>query len=209
MLDPALKHYIETEILPRYTTFDKAHRLDHVRTVIARSLALATRYGADEAMAYTVAAYHDTGLAVERARHHLISGEILAGDLHLRQWFTEEQIAAMRAAVEDHRASSAHAPRSLYGRIVAEADRQIDPPTIVRRTIQYGLAHYPTLDRAGHYARMCAHLTEKYGEGGYLRLWLNEPENRARLTELRALIDDTQRLRSLFDRIYDEERNAE
>lgn len=209
MIDPELRQYIETEILPRYAAFDKAHRQDHARTVIARSLALAARYGADEAMAYTVAAYHDTGLAVERNSHHLISGEILTRDIHLRRWFNEEQIAVMREAVEDHRASSAHAPRSLYGCIVAEADRQIDPQTIVRRTIQYGLAHYPELDRAGHYARMYAHLTEKYAEGGYLRLWLDEPENKARLNELRLLIGTPQRLRPLFERLYDEERGEE
>lgn len=209
MIDPELERYIETEILPRYDTFDKAHRRDHVQTVIARSLALAKQYNADTAMAYTIAAYHDTGLAVERERHHLISGEILSNDPHLHRWFTEEQLTVMREAVEDHRASTTHPPRSLYGRIVAEADRQIDPQTIVRRTIQYGLAHYPELDRTGHYDRMCAHLAEKYAEGGYLHLWLDEPENRARLSSLRTLIGDKAELQALFNRIYDEERNAE
>lgn len=151
--DPSLVAYIEAEIIPRYEHFDRAHGTDHVRTVIAQSLALAARYDVDTDMVYTVAAYHDTGLANGRERHHIDAGRILAEDAELRRRFTEEQIGIMREAVEDHRASSDHPPRTIYGRIVAEADRVIDPATIVRRTVQYGLANYPALDREGHYAR--------------------------------------------------------
>lgn len=42
----------------------------------------------------------------------------------------------MREAVEDHRASSDHEPRSIYGKIVAEADRIIDTDTTLRRTVR-------------------------------------------------------------------------
>ena len=111
----------------------------------------------------------------------------------------------MREAVEDHRASSDHAPRSIYGRIVAEADRCIEPLTILRRTIQYGLAHYPQLDRQGHYDRFAEHLRKKYADGGYLRLWLRESDNARRLEELRAWIRTPNSLREAFDRIFDEE----
>ena len=134
--DPSLVTYIEAEIIPRYEHFDRAHGTDHVRTVIAQSLALAARYDVDTDMVYTVAAYHDTGLANGRERHHIDAGRILAEDAELRRRFTEEQIGIMREAVEDHRASSDHPPRTIYGRIVAEADRVIDPATIVRRTVQ-------------------------------------------------------------------------
>lgn len=204
-MNPELEQYIEREILPRYEGFDAAHRTDHVRTVIAQSLALARNCDADPDMVYTVAAYHDTGLAFGRERHHLDAGRILAEDAALRRWFTEEQIATMREAVEDHRASSGHAPRSIYGRIVAEADRTIVPETIVRRTVQYSLTNCPELDREGHFARCRGHLVEKYGEGGYLRLWMAESDNARRLEELRAILRDREELRRLFDRIYDEE----
>lgn len=204
-----LQQYIEREILPRYETFDAAHRTDHVRTVIAQSLALAKNYDVDPNMVYTVAAYHDTGLACGRERHHLDAGRILAEDATLRRWFSEDQITTMREAVEDHRASSAHAPRSIYGRIVAEADRVIEPETIIRRTVQYGLANYPTLDREGHFARCRAHLAEKYGEGGYLRLWIAESDNARRLEELRAVIRDEATLRKTFDAIFDVEKEKE
>ncbi len=200
-----LKAYIEAEIIPRYESFDAAHRTDHVRTVIAQSLDLARHYDVDTEMIYTVAAYHDTGLVRGRELHHIHSGEILLADTTLRRWFTEAQLAVMRDAVEDHRASSDHAPRTIYGRIVAEADRCIDPATVIRRTVQYGLAHYPALDRKRHFERCLAHLQKKYAEGGYLRLWIPESDNARRQEELRTLIRDEARLRETFDTIFDRE----
>lgn len=208
-MNKELERYIEQEIIPRYEHFDRAHGTDHVRTVIAQSLALAAHYDVDTDMVYTVAAYHDTGLVNGRERHHIDAGRILAEDAELRRRFTEEQIRVMREAVEDHRASSDHAPRTIYGRIVAEADRVIDPATIIRRTVQYGLANYPALDREGHYARCREHLQKKYAEGGYLRLWIAESDNARRLEELRAIIRDPQRLRKLFDETFDAETASE
>lgn len=208
-MNKELERYIEQEIIPRYEHFDRAHGTDHVRTVIAQSLALAAHYNVDTDMVYTVAAYHDTGLVNGRERHHIDAGRILAEDAELRRRFTEEQIGVMREAVEDHRASSDHAPRTIYGRIVAEADRVIDPATIIRRTVQYGLANYPALDREGHYARCLDHLQKKYAEGGYLRLWIAESDNARRLEELRTIIRDPQRLRKLFDETFDAEAASE
>ena len=202
-MNRALHTYVETEILPRYEAFDAAHRGDHARTVIARSAELATHYEVDSDMVYVIAAYHDIGLADGRERHHIRSGELLAADPALRRWFTEEQIAVMREAVEDHRASSGREPRSLYGRIVAEADRCIDVETVLRRTVQYGLEHYPALDREGHYARCCDHLRQKYAEGGYLRLWIPFSDNARCLEELRALIRTPHLLRRRFEALYD------
>lgn len=200
-----LAAYIESEIIPRYTSFDKAHRIDHVRTVIRQSLCLAAHYEVDTDMVYTIAAYHDTGLVAGRQRHHLVSGEILMADTELHRWFSEPQLLLMREAIEDHRASSEHEPRTIYGRIVAEADRCIDAETILRRTVQYGLAHYPELDRLGHYLRCRDHLARKYAEGGYLRLWIPQSENTRRLAELRRLVRDKERLRMWFDTIYEQE----
>ncbi len=207
--DPSLVAYAEAEIIPRYEHFDRAHGTDHVRTVIAQSLALAAHYDVDINMVYAIAAYHDTGLAYGRERHHIDAGRILAEDAEVRRRFTGEQIEVMREAVEDHRASSDHAPRTVYGRIVAEADRVIDPATIIRRTVQYGLANYPALDREGHYARCLDHLQKKYAEGGYLRLWIAESDNALRLEELRTIIRDPQQLRRLFDETFDAETATE
>ena len=133
-----IMRFVETQILPRYTHFDKAHNLTHVNSVIKRSVDMARQMGADINMAYVIAAYHDLGLEGPRAIHHLTSRRILSSDARLRKWFTPEQIRIMSEAVEDHRASASHAPRSLYGKIVAEADRDITTDNVIRRTIQFG-----------------------------------------------------------------------
>lgn len=205
-MNSTLRNYIEQEIIPRYEAFDAAHRVDHVRTVIVQSRALATHYDVDPAMVYVIAAYHDLGLEAGRERHHLRSGEILRADPVLHNYFTQEQIETMAQAVEDHRASAEHEPRTIYGRIVAEADRCIDAATVVRRTVQYGLDHYPALTRDEHFDRCRDHLLRKYADGGYLRLWIAESDNARRLEELRAVIRDGEALRSLFDELYDAER---
>ena len=202
-----IQEYIEQEILPRYAEFDRAHSIDHARTVIAESLALAAHYKVDQRMLYVAAAYHDLGLCEGREFHHIASGKIIRADERLRQWFSEEQIEIIAYAAEDHRASSKHEPRSIYGRIVAEADRVIDPEVTLRRTVQYGLNNYPQLDNEGQFARFCAHLQEKYAEGGYLRLWIPESKNSKRLTELRRIISNPKQLKEIFDRLLAEEQH--
>lgn len=195
-----LREYVEREIIPRYDEFDAGHRRDHVMTVIEQSLELAQYYDVDINMVYAVAAYHDTGLVDSRERHHIASGEIVKADESLRQWFSEEQIVIIAEAVEDHRASNKNVPRSIYGKIVAEADRLIDRATIVRRTIQYGLAHYPHLDKDGHYNRFVEHMNEKYAEGGYMKLWIPESPNAQRLRDFQQKIKSDKELRLLFEK---------
>lgn len=203
-MNTGLTLYIEREILPRYNGFDKAHREDHARMVIAQSLDIARHYALNMEMVYTIAAFHDLGLAIDRKTHHLESGRKVREDQRLHEWFTPEEIETMAQAVEDHRASSDHEPRSIYGKIVAEGDRYIEPEKIIERTVQYGLDHYPELDKEGHWQRTLDHLHEKYGEGGYLKLWFSESPNVERLNSLREIIKDEPRLRRIFDRIYNE-----
>lgn len=200
-----LVEFIETNILPQYADFDKAHGLAHVSSVIKRSVELASGIGADINMAYTVAAYHDLGMAGPRAIHHITGGRILARDARLKRWFTADQINVMKEAVEDHRASASHAPRSVYGKIVAEADRDLSPQTVLRRAVQFGLSHYPELDEEKQWLRFQKHIDEKYSPHGYIKLWIPGSENERKLKELRSYISDTALLREMFDTIYKEE----
>jgi uncharacterized protein len=201
-----LVEFIESQILPRYADFDKAHNMEHVTRVIRRSLDMARKTGADLDMAYTIAAYHDLGLSGPRAVHHLAGGKILMSDARLKRWFSAEQLQMMKEAVEDHRASASRSPRSIYGKIVAEADRDIEPETVIRRTIQYGLANYPELDTEGHWQRFMKHMDEKYSVNGYIRLWIQGSENERKLNELRQLIAEPEKMRPIFDRLFTEEK---
>ena len=212
----SLEKYIYEEIVPRYAAFDPAHRQDHALTVISQALKLlenmpecpetgfaVKRSETDRNILLAAAAYHDLGLINGRERHHLDSGIIIRSDKKLRQWFCEDEIEIIAQAAEDHRASGKSAPRSIYGMLVAEADRVIEGETIIRRTLQYGLEHYPDLDREGHITRAICHLHEKYGRGGYLKLWIPWSDNASRLSDLQDLIEDPDGIKHEAERILD------
>lgn len=198
--------YIYEVLVPKYAGFDAAHKEDHALTVINQAMKLmddrevwlsgqpetAGKWSAeiDRQVLKMAAACHDLGLVNGRDRHHLDSGVIIRNDETLGKWFTTEQIETIAQAAEDHRASGTSEPRSIYGKIVAEADRVIDTETIIRRTLQFGQKHYPDLNRDEHIGRAVEHLKEKYGRGGYLKLWIPWSDNARRLHELQDLIAD-------------------
>lgn len=199
-MNAAIVDYINSEIIPRYDSFDEAHQREHAQMVIDRALSLCKYYPVNKEMVYVSAAYHDLGLAQGREHHHLVSGEILRNDQVLRAWFSEEEIELMAQAAEDHRASAKHSPRSIYGKIIAEADRLIDVKTVVLRTLLYGRKHYPELSLELQCERAIQHLHEKYGPQGYLKLWIPESPNALAMRDLHALIADELRLRMyVFD----------
>jgi uncharacterized protein len=157
----------------------------------------------DRMLLMMAAACHDLGLVNGRENHHLDSGIIIRRDTRLRNWFSEEEIETIAQAAEDHRASGKGAPRSIYGMIVAEADRVIEGDTIIRRTIQYGQKHYPDLCREEQIERAVAHLKEKYGRGGYLKLWIPWSDNAVRLNALQDVIADDKAVREKVAEILD------
>lgn len=207
----SLERYIFNEIVPKYSSFDTAHKEDHALTVISQAMNLLEKMPEDvrnvqeinEEILFTAAACHDLGLVNGRERHHLDSGTIIRSDARLREWFTQEQIETIAQAAEDHRASGKSEPRSLYGMLVAEADRVIDGETIIRRTIQFGFTNYPGLDREGHIRRAIDHLREKYGRGGYLKLWIPWSDNAVRLNALQDIIADDSAVYRETVRIYE------
>lgn len=204
-----LMEFVEKEILPRYSSFDRAHGLSHVNRVIVRSVRLARQLGADVNMAYATAAYHDLGLEGPRAVHHITSGKIVQADQRLRRWFSADQIKIIKEAVEDHRASASHAPRSIYGKIVAEADRDLEPESVFRRTVEFGLDHYPEKSKEEQWRRFCSHIAEKYAVNGYIKLWIPGSDNEKQLNIIRQTAADTSELRRIFERIFKELRIEE
>lgn len=216
----SLKRYIFNEIVPKYAGFDPAHREDHAITVTDQAMELLDRMPSwlseqtadekaqwgtvpDREVLFTAAACHDLGLVNGRERHHLDSGMIIRSDSRLREWFSDEQIETIAQAAEDHRASGKSAPRSIYGMLVAEADRVIDGETIIRRTLQFGFTNYTSLDREGHIIRAIGHLREKYGRSGYLKLWIPWSDNAISLSALQDTIADDSAIYRETARIYD------
>ena len=198
--------FIEHNILPRYTAFGKSHGLQHVNRVIKKSIELANYTGADINMVYVIAAYHDLGMSGPRAIHHLTGGKILSNDSRLKKWFNADQLKIMKEAVEDHRASSSHTPRTIYGKIVAEADRDLELDVVFSRAIQYGLENYPELNKEQQWKRFEAHMNEKYSRNGYIHLWIPGSPNAKKLKNIQETIDNKTILRAKFEALYAKEK---
>lgn len=203
-VNPEITSYIQQTIIPQYSCFDKAHNLEHVNKVIQNSLSIATDYDVDINKVYVVAAYHDLGLRQGRENHEKTSAVLLMADLKLKEWFSESELTLMSEAVEDHRASNDYEPRGIYGKIVSEADRDIEYLTIFKRTIQYGLKNYPDYNIEQHFSRTYEHIQDKYGENGYLKLWLDTEINRHNLQELRIMLTSQEKFRADFEKIFAE-----
>ena len=118
-------------------------------------------------MVYAVAAYHDTGLR-EGARAaprgvgaHRARGSEPAALVHGSGGGDDR-----RGGGGSPRVSRGRPPRTIYGRIVAEADRVIDCETTLRRTVQYGLEQLPNSigrDSSPVLPNICGRSTAKAG----------------------------------------------
>jgi uncharacterized protein len=189
-MEKELLTYLYHKIIPIYRHFDRAHQIDHVETVINSSLLIAKDYDVDYDMVYVIACYHDIGMQFGRNDHHITGGLFLYKDEELKKYFDESKRLIMKEAIEDHRASSKNPPRSIYGKIIAEADRDIELEKIVLRTCQFGFKNYPNLSEDEHVERAYLHILEKYGPNGYLKLWLETKKNIEGLKKIHNALND-------------------
>ncbi|MFI3287113.1 MAG: HD domain-containing protein [Rikenellaceae bacterium] len=187
IVNPQLREYLDSEILPQYSSYDKGHNMTHITEVATAALELAAQRDVNIDMVYTSAIFHDLGLIEGRDTHHLTSAVMLRDNEFLKGHFTAEQLEIIAEAIEDHRASAKEPPRSIYGEILSSADRQIDAETIIRRSYYYNLKHFENFSLEQHIARILAHIQEKYAEGGYLKVPILTQKNKQGLQKLRVL----------------------
>lgn len=190
-MNEELVKYIENEVFPKYDKNEEGHGIKHIKIVIKRSLELAKDYDVNLNMVYTIASYHDLGHYIDRKTHEIISAKMFMQDEKIRQWFTDEQIIIIKEAIEDHRASSNHEPRTIYGKIISTADRTIiDIDSTIKRTYSYGKRNYINLSEEQQIERVYRHLTEKYGENGYAKVYLEDKEFEDALDKLRQALSN-------------------
>lgn len=205
MINTKLKEYVENNIFPKYDSdkVDDGHKINHIKYVINRSLIFAGQYNErhpeeqlDMNKVYTIAAYHDVGLSeADRSVHEKRSAEMMRADEGLKQFFSEDDIQLMSEAVEDHRASLKTKPRTLYGQIVSQADRDTNAEHFLKRTYDYRKNKEPFAnDFETMKTDIRKHFVDKYGENGYglskiwfpdsdfdnfrdkIRLWINNDD---------------------------------
>ena len=176
-IKPELETYIETEIFPLYERNEPSHGINHIHTVIKRSLHIAKEYEVDKNMVYTIAAYHDLGHYINPKIHEKLSAEIFMKDKKIKEWFTKEEIQIIKEAIEDHRASSKHEPRSIYGKIVSTADRTIKSIDVsIKRAYIYYINNFPSIPKKERIQKVYEHLNDKYGPNGYAKTYLYDEE---------------------------------
>ncbi len=170
-----LRSYVEQEIFPRYAKFF-SHGINHIYNVIANALMLAEYYYKDFDIVYTAASCHDLGLKQNREHHELASGEIIAQEKGLRKFFAEVEIQLIREAAEDHRGSRKTPPRSFYGRIVSDADRDFELETLAWRTLATSFKNYTHLKTFDeHFERCYAYISQRITGDGHFNLWTKNP----------------------------------
>jgi uncharacterized protein len=144
-------------------------------------------------MVYTIAAYHDIGHHINPKTHELLSAEIMYNDNKLKDFFNDEQRKTIKEAIEDHRASSNHEPRSVYGKIVSTADRNNTVEACLRRSYSYNKKLHPEYDDEQIFEDCHFHLNDKFGENGYAKFFFKDEEYEKFLTEIRELLSDKNR----------------
>lgn len=197
--------YIENEIFPLYSRNEEGHGIKHIQTVIRKSLELAKNYDVDINMVYTIAAYHDIGHYIDRKTHEIISAQMFMEDENMKQYFSEEQRITIKQAIEDHRASSKHEPRSIYGKIVSTADRtMINLQDIIKRSYSYGKRNYVELSEEEQINRVYEHLKEKYGLYGYAKTYIEDKEFEESLQKLRQALSNKEEFIEIVKKVIKE-----
>lgn len=186
-----LKKYIEEKIFPEYKKNDLGHNIEHIQYVINRSFKFAnTIPNINYDMVYTIASYHDIGHHINSKKHEIISGEIMFKDTNLKNFFSDDELKIIKEAIEDHRASADHEPRSIYGKIVSTADRNNTVESCLKRSYTYAKKLHPNAIDEELFDMAFNHLNIKFGENGYAKFFFKDDEYEKFLKEIRALLSN-------------------
>lgn len=199
-----LRKYIEEEIFPIYEKNDNGHNIEHINYVIRRSLEFAKGFSEiDINMVYTVASFHDIGHYIDKDKHEIISSDIFYNNEKMKEFFDDNQRKIIKEAIMEHRASLGREPKTIYGKIISTADRNVSVASILKRTHAYTVKHYKNLDLIQMMNRSYEHIKLKFGNDGYAKVWLVDEEFEKFKEEIRKLLND----RYLFAIKYMEENN--
>ena len=204
-INSKLKKYIENEILPEYRKNEVGHGIDHIKYVIDRSKKIVKNNKLDVNinMVYTIAAYHDIGHYIDYENHEKVSAKILLEDKKLKEFFSDEELKIMSDAIIDHRSCKNGDPRSIYGKIMVFADRNVVLDNTIKRTYIYRLEHMTneTLDNIIEDARL--YILDKYGENGYIykKMYFEDSELNKFLDDAAKLVVDKEKFRKRFMKV--------
>ena len=204
-----LLKYINSEIKSKYKGFDKAHSTAHYNFVTNNCIEYGSeliKQGTDVNLeiAYVVGAYHDIGITNGREGHALSSGKIVREDEGLKKFYDEETVEMIAQAVEDHSSHLEYEPRSIYGKIVADADRNNSLYLVFSRPVKYGLKNEKFRTRKEHIDRVYEFVNNKFGRKGYVKYWLNIPQTKKEQNDVWTLLDNEVECKRYIAGLFDE-----
>lgn len=192
-----LKKYIEENILTLYDNNIGGHGIDHINSVIDRSFELVNEFNLDVDlnMVYVIAAFHDIGYKTNPDEHEEISSNMFKSNLDMKKFFNEEQIDIIAKAIIDHRASLEYEARSIYGKIVSSADREISVDNMLERSILFQSDKHkdenPTIMQIIDYSYK--KLSSKYGKGGYAKMYFQDKKYVDYLNRMQEILENKEK----------------
>lgn len=197
-INEELKKYIEENILPKYDLNNiGGHGIEHIRTVINRCFEIIKEFNLEvnKDMIFTIAAFHDIGYKENPDEHEEVSSRMFEKDENMKKFFTEEQRQIIAEAIVDHRASLEYEARSIYGKLVSSADREISVRNMLKRSFLYQADKHkkenPTIDEVIEYSYK--KLSSKYGKGGYAKMYYPDKKYTDYLEKMQYLLENKEK----------------
>ncbi len=204
-INSELKEYVETAIFPQYEQNEDGHDINHIVQVLRRSFSLSKGLeNINLNMVYAIAAFHDIGHHINPSEHEIVSANIFYEDEKMKEFFTEEERILIKEAIEDHRASKESEPRSIYGKIIASADRVPDVDSTLKRTHAYSLKHFSEMTEEEMLEREFNELKNRYGEEGYSKCYLKDEEYDKFIEKMKELTSDIEKYKDYYQSITKE-----
>lgn len=196
-INTELKQYIENNILTLYDNNIGGHGIEHIKSVIDRSFELVNEFKLDVnlEMVYVIAAFHDIGYKINPDEHEEVSSKIFKENQDIKKFFNEEQINIISEAIIDHRASLEYEARSIYGKIVSSADREISVENMLERSIKFQSDKHkdenPSIMQVIDYSYK--KLLSKYGKGGYAKMYFQDKKYLDYLNKMQKILEDKEK----------------
>lgn len=194
MINKELKDYIDKQVLTVYKDNIGGHGIDHIKQVIDRSLEIVESFKLDVNldMVYTIAAFHDISYKEDPDRHEELSALYFLNDEVIKVFFSDEERQIIYEAIIDHRASLEYEARSIYGKIVSSADREISTDNMLKRSYLFQrdkhASENPSQEEIIEYSYK--KLSSKYGKRGYAKMYYPDQKYLDFLDEMQSLIEN-------------------
>ncbi len=203
-INPELKEYVEREIFPEYEKNNDGHGINHIVQVLKRSFTLSKQLkDINLDMVYTISAFHDIGHHINKEEHEIVSANMFYENEKMKEFFTEEERIIIKEAIEDHRSSLEGEPRSVYGKLIASADRTPDLKTMVTRTRAYSMKHFKEMTEDEMFERERAELRNRFSKEND-RCYIKDEEYEKFLNDIADITSDIEKYKEYYREVTKE-----